>query len=83
MSEKFWDADELRYHIGEGLYKENRIQQTNFGTTIADDSYRRKALQSFKNEYLVDFVNIEDEDAFDERVLENEIVRNMTRPEKC
>lgn len=76
-AEKFWDADELRYHIGEGLYKENRIQQTNFGTTIADYSYRQKALQSFKNEYLVDFVNIEDEDAFDERVLENEIVRNI------
>lgn len=76
-AEKFWDADELKYHIGEGLYKGNRIQQTNFGTTIADDSYRQKALQSFKNEYLVDFVNIEDEDAFDERVLENEIVRNI------
>lgn len=76
-AEKFWDADELRYHIGEGLYTDNRIQQTNFGTTIADDSYRRKALQSFKDEYLVDFVNIEDEDAFDERVLENEIVRNI------
>lgn len=76
-AEKFWDADELRYHIGEGLYKDNCIQQTNFGTTIADYSYRQKALQSFKNEYLVDFVNIEDEDAFDERVLENEIVRNI------
>lgn len=76
-AEKFWDADELRYHIGEGLYKDDRIQQTNFGTTIADYSYRQKALQSFKNEYLVDFVNIEDEDAFDERVLENEIVRNI------
>ena len=76
-AEKFWDADELRYHIGEGLYKDNRIQQTNFGTTIADYSYRQKALQSFKNEYLVDFVNIEDEDAFDERVLETEIVRNI------
>lgn len=76
-AEKFWDADELKYHIGEGLYEGNRIQQTNFGTTIADDSYRQKALQSFKNEYLVDFVNIEDEDAFDERVLENEIVRNI------
>lgn len=76
-AEKFWDADELRYHIEEGLYKDNWIQQTNFGTTIADYSYRQKALQSFKNEYLVDFVNIEDEDAFDERVLENEIVRNI------
>lgn len=76
-AEKFWDADELRYHIEEGLYKDNCIQQTNFGTTIADYSYRQKALQSFKNEYLVDFVNIEDEDAFDERVLENEIVRNI------
>lgn len=76
-AERFWDADELRFHIGEGLYKDNRIKQTNFGTTIADYSYRQKALQSFKNEYLVDFVNIEDEDAFDERVLENEIVRNI------
>ena len=76
-AEKFWDVDDLKYHIKEHLYKSNQIQQTNFAVTISDQAYRQKALQSFKDEYLVDFVNIEDEDALDERMLENEIVRNI------
>lgn len=74
---KFWDGDELKFHISEKLYKKNQIRQTNFETTITDDSYRQKALRCFKDEYLVEFVNIEDDEVIDERVLENEIVRNI------
>lgn len=74
---KFWDGDELKFHIAEKLYKKNQIRQTNFETTITDDSYRQKALRCFKDEYLVEFVNIEDDEVIDERVLENEIVRNI------
>ncbi len=74
---KFWNVDELKYHLKEKLYKPNTIQLTNFATTIDNTAYRQKALQSFKNEYLVDFVNIEDGEVVDERVLENEIVRNI------
>ena len=38
---------------------------------------RKRALQSFKDEYFLDFVNIEDPDEFDERVLEQQIVHNI------
>lgn len=74
---KFWNVEELKYHIKEKLYKPNIIQQTNFAKTIDNTSYRQKALQSFKNEYLVDFVNIEDDEFIDKRVLENAIVHNI------
>ena len=74
---KFWNVDELKYHLKEKLYKPNTIQLTNFATTIDNTAYRQKALQSFKNEYLVDFVNIEDGEVVDERVLENAIVHNI------
>lgn len=34
-------------------------------------------MRSFKDEYLLDFINIEDPDDFDEHELENEIVHNI------
>ena len=38
---------------------------------------RSKALRAFKDEYLLDFVNIEDPDEMDERVIEQQIVHNI------
>jgi predicted nuclease of restriction endonuclease-like (RecB) superfamily len=53
---------------------------TNFTKTISDTDFQRKALQAFKDEYLLDFVNIEDsDDEPDERVLEHEIVLNIKK----
>jgi predicted nuclease of restriction endonuclease-like (RecB) superfamily len=49
----------------------------NFATTIANLDLRGKALRSFKDEYLLDFVNIEDPDEADERVIEQQIVHNI------
>ena len=49
----------------------------NFATTIANVDLRSKALRSFKDEYLLDFVNIEDPDETDERVIEQQIVHNI------
>ena len=53
----------------------------NFGTTIPDYKQAFQAIQMFKNEYLLDYINVEqlgerDED-IDERVIENEIVHNV------
>ena len=49
----------------------------NFAKTIANVDLRSKALRSFKDEYLLDFVNIEDPDETDERVIEQQIVHNI------
>lgn len=77
-AQDFWNADTLKYHIGEDLYrKEGSIRNTNFCKTISDDDFKRKALQSFKDEYLLDFINIEDPEDADERVIEQSIIQNI------
>lgn len=73
-----WTKDTLKYHIAEDLYhKEGSIHQTNFDHTISDDDFKRKALLSFKDEYLLDFINIEDPEDVDERVIEQSIIQNI------
>ena len=49
----------------------------NFALTITNLELRQRALNSFKDEYFLDFVNIEDPDEMDERVLEQQIVHNI------
>ena len=66
------------YHLREGLYqKEGTIQQTNFSKTIVNNDFKQRALQSFKDEYMLDFINIEDPELADERVIEQQIVQNI------
>ena len=73
-----WTIDTLKYHIAEDLYhKQGSIQHTNFNHTISDNDFKRKALQSFKDEYLLDFINIEDPEDVDERVIEQSIIQNI------
>lgn len=77
-AKNFWTVETLRYHIKEDLYhKEGSIKQTNFNKTISDDDFKRKALRSFKDEYLLDFMNIEDPEDVDERVIEQSIIQNI------
>ena len=75
---EFWSKETLKYHLNEDLYhKEGTIQQTNFNKTISDTDFKQRALQSFKDEYLLDFVNIEDPELVDEKVIEQRIVQNV------
>ena len=75
---EFWNYLTTLYHLNENLYeKEGKIHQTNFGTTLAEPKFKQKALQSFKDNYVIDFVDIENDDVVDERVIENEIIRNI------
>ena len=54
---------------------------SNFIQTIPDQKQAFKAIQMFKDEYLLDFINVEQlgerEEDIDERVIENEIVHNV------
>lgn len=73
---EFWSVEKLRYMLKNNPYA-SKITSSTFETTIPDTDLRSAALRSFKDEYLLDFVNIEDPDAFDERILENRIVHNI------
>lgn len=77
-AKEFWNCETTKYHLKEGLYqKEGTIRQTNFSKTIVKDDFKHHALQSFKDEYLLDFINIEDPEFVDERVIEQQIVQNI------
>ena len=73
----FWNGDKLKYYMKDDLYSKRGTMPNNFATTITDVDLRGKALRSFKDEYLLDFVNIEDPDEADERVIEQQIVHNI------
>ena len=77
-AKEFWSKETLKYHLNENLYaKQGSIQQTNFNQTIDNSSFKQKALQSFKDEYLLDFINVENPDFMDEMEIEQEIVQNV------
>ena len=77
---EFWSKETLRHHLKAGLYAQQGKLPNNFKATLSDKDFQRKALVSFKEEYLLDFVNIEDpDDEPDERVLESEIVNNIRK----
>ena len=75
---EFWNKETLKYHLAENLYKkEGSIQQTNFNKTIGNTDFKQRALLSFKDEYMLDFINIEDPEQVDERVVEQRITLNV------
>jgi len=75
----FWSVEKLHYNIKSKLYVQQGSLISNFVQTISEADFRGKALRSFKDEYLLDFVNIEDPDEEDERVFENQIVSNIKK----
>lgn len=73
--------DALEKKIAEDAYHNQGNMPNNFGMTIPDYKRAFQAIQMFKDEYLLDYINVEqlgerDED-IDERVIENEIVHNV------
>ena len=75
-------VDALERKIAEDAYHNQGKMPNNFGVTIPDYKRAFQAIQMFKDEYLLDYINVEqlgerDED-IDERVVENEIVHNIT-----
>jgi predicted nuclease of restriction endonuclease-like (RecB) superfamily len=76
---EFWSYRALQYHLKSNLFTKQGELSNNFKTTITDIDLQRKAMLSFKDEYLLDFINIEDPDELDERLLENEIVLHIKK----
>lgn len=74
---EFWSVKKLKYYLEDSLYTQQHTVANNFTSTIRNIDLRHRALRSFKDEYLLDFINIEDPDDFDERELEQEIVHNI------
>lgn len=67
--------------IDEDAFHNQSKMPNNFVQTIPGHKQAFKAIQMFKDEYLLDFINVEQlgerEEDIDERVIENEIVHNV------
>jgi len=79
-----WDKYSLRKFLKEDLYNHQGKLPNNFPSTIPDQNRAVKAINMFKDEYLLDFINVEeigerDIQDIDERVVEKEIVHNIKK----
>ncbi len=79
-----WDKRFLKTQIKDNAAGKYGAMPSNFGVTIKDSRDAIKALNMFKDEYLLDFINTEeigirDMADIDERVVEKEIIHNIKK----
>ena len=82
--ENKWDTRYLQQQIKDNVADHYGAMPSNFGVTIKDSRDAIKALNMFKDEYLLDFINTEeigirDFADIDERVVEKEIIHNIKK----
>ena len=76
---EFWSVRHLRTELKNKSHLQEQIQPNNFAQTLTE-TLSNKAINAFKDQYLLDFVNVEDaDDEIDERILENTIVQNIKK----
>ena len=78
-----WDKYTLRDILKTGIPKPDGVAPNNFIQTISSTRQAMKAIRMFKDEYLLDYINVEDIDAqekdVDERLVEQRIIHNIKR----
>ena len=82
--ENKWDTRYLQQQIKDNVADKYGAMPSNFGVTIKDSRDAIKAINMFKDEYLLDFINTEeigirDIADIDERVVEKEIIHNIKK----
>ncbi|MBO4613774.1 MAG: DUF1016 family protein [Bacteroidales bacterium] len=81
-AEEHLSVDDLKKLLKNDAYGHREQMPSNFTKTISNASMMRKAMMMFKDEYLLDFINVEeigvrDSIDVDERVVEKEIVNKV------
>ncbi len=74
--ENQWSVTILEHHIHSQLYHLKGKLINNFERALPKKLHKH-ATDAFKSEYLLDYINLDDDD--DERVFENEIVKNIKK----
>jgi predicted nuclease of restriction endonuclease-like (RecB) superfamily len=80
-AENHWNKDRMIDEIKADLYHHQSAMPNNFTQSMPDKVSALKSISMFKDNYLLDFVNMEELNArekdVDERVLEQQIVQNV------
>ena len=77
-----WDKYTLRDNLKADLFHHQSQMPSNFAKTMPSTRHALKAISMFKDDYLLDFINVEELDErdpqdIDERIIENSIVANV------
>ncbi|MDZ4148338.1 MAG: DUF1016 domain-containing protein [Flavobacteriaceae bacterium] len=78
VASEFWNFRHLESQLKNKHFQKKGMLPNNFNNTLPAKHFE-KALKTFKDEYLLDFINIEDGDEENERVLEHKIVLNIKK----
>ena len=80
---RYWSKYTLRDYLKADLYSHRGTLPNNFAQTLPDTKQALKAVCSFKDEYLLDFINVEElneqEEDLDEKIVEKAIVANVKK----
>lgn len=75
----FWTVRHLRSELNNKSHLQEISTSNNFKNVLPEE-ISNKAIRAFKDQYLLDYVNVEDgDDEIDERVLERELVLNIKK----
>ena len=74
-----WDKYTFRDNLKADLFHHQSQMPSNFAKTMPSTRHALKAISMFKDDYLLDFINVEELDEqdpqdIDERIIENSIV---------
>jgi predicted nuclease of restriction endonuclease-like (RecB) superfamily len=74
---EFWSVEALKSSLRSDLFTKAGSLPNNFIRTLPESEQARCAVRAFKDEYLLDFINIEDENDPDERLIERGIIASI------
>jgi len=78
-ADEFWSVTNLKNHLNADDYTSFGSIPNNFALTIPDGHTAAIAMRSFRNEYLLDYVDIREPDDYRERDVENAIVSDVKK----
>jgi predicted nuclease of restriction endonuclease-like (RecB) superfamily len=78
-ADEFWTVAVLKNHLNSDAFLSIGGIPNNFILTMPDEKTAAIAARSFKNEYLIDYVDIKDSDDYSERDVENAIVSEVKK----
>ncbi len=78
-AKEFWSVEALKSNLRGELYGKSGALPNNFLQTLPELEQAKRAIRAFKDEYLLDYINIEDENDPDERLLERGIISNIKK----
>ena len=76
-AQNYWTVATLKQQLKNDLFHQKATFPNNFKETITQN--KQVALNSFKDQYLLDFIALSDQEQDNERLLEHKIVQNIKK----